>query len=50
MQARACSQYELVPNILRYSFNNLSIFAVIFSFIQDHSAISDEMSAVNLPL
>ena len=26
LQARASSQYELVPNILRYTFNNLYIF------------------------
>ena len=27
-QARASSSYELVPNILRYTFNNLYILAI----------------------
>ena len=29
-QAPASSPYELVPNILRYKFNNLYIFKLIF--------------------
>ena len=29
MQARASSQYELVPNILQYTLNNLYLFLSI---------------------
>ena len=43
-QARASSPYELVPNILRYTFNNLYLFPLLYNlfvFLQHSSDLLD---------